>query len=159
MIILEGPDKCGKSTFIKNAGIPEVEYSSDNSLSIPDSKVIAIHSKVGDDSMAVLQDALWLEDHGCQVYLDRSWISEVIYGQIYRNTYFSPTDELAIIEELRKRNVIILYFTCEWRTLCTRLFNGDEYERDTYHMRRVWVMYDSYMNEIKKDIPVYNITW
>jgi thymidylate kinase len=106
MIILEGPDKCGKSTFLKNLAIPEIEFA--NNL-IPQTP-IAIHSTADDDSREVLEKAIALEDMGYEVYLDRCWISEVIYGKVYRNTDFDATEESAILELLKSRNVVVLYF-------------------------------------------------
>jgi thymidylate kinase len=155
MIIIEGPDKCGKSTFIKNAGIPEVEASETMLPQTP----TAIHSTADDDSFTVLTKAMAWEDMGYEIYLDRCWISEVIYGKIYRNTDFDPVEENKIINLLKARHTVILYFNRPFYEVLTSLDENDFYENDIQKMGQVHSMYEEYMSKLAEHLPVYKVQW
>ena len=84
--VIEGPDRVGKSTVIDRLR-----------RSITNPKLLVIHSSrppIGVDTYLwgidhfnmLLQNAINLNDNGYDIILDRSWLSETVYGPLYRDT-------------------------------------------------------------------------
>lgn len=86
--VIEGPDRAGKSSFIDRLR---------NKIANPN--ILTIHSSrppscIPKDEIAewtvmyykqLLENVLELSSKGYDIILDRSWISECVYGHIYRN--------------------------------------------------------------------------
>lgn len=88
--VIEGPDRAGKSSFIDRLR---------NKIVNPN--ILVLHSSrppscmPTDDISAwtiqyyyqLIDTAIELSNKGYDIILDRSWISECVYGPIYRNVY------------------------------------------------------------------------
>lgn len=86
--VIEGPDRCGKSTFINHIR---------NNLTNP--KQLVIHSSKPPKELTgkalerwtviyytqLIENAIAFSKDGYDIILDRSWISEYVYGPLYRN--------------------------------------------------------------------------
>ena len=96
LLILEGLDKCGKTTFAnKFLGLATV-----------------IHCTKDSDCTKVLLDAAKMADSGKLVILDRSFLSEMCYGPVYRGTMdITPAKFMRIAHALKKTEHAILYFS------------------------------------------------
>lgn len=142
MIILEGLDKCGKSTFANLL-----------KLQIPDIEVIHF-----DKNSKMMQTMLnW--DMSKQVIFDRSFISEICYGPVYRNKCkYTVPQIMQAFEFLRNKNAVIMYFK---RDMCTVEFNtADEFEANFNHLKKVKDNYEVCMQIAKAyKIPVYEVEY
>lgn len=99
--VIEGLDRCGKTTFstyLRNF--------------IKNDKIIAIHSAKppkGVDNYEwtikyynnLINVCLNLNEQGFDIILDRSWLGEMVYGPLYRNTNI----ELSQLENSIKNNI------------------------------------------------------
>lgn len=86
--VIEGPDRCGKSTFINHLR---------NNILNP--RQLIIHSSKPPKELfgdllqrwtmiyynELINNAIKLNNEGFDIILDRSWISETVYGPLYRN--------------------------------------------------------------------------
>lgn len=117
IVIVEGPDRCGKGSFI--------EVLRDNIVS---SKQIAIHSgKPPSDvedkqewamnyNLGLINNVNLLSRINDVIILDRSYIGEYVYGLIYRkikytDTMFEDFENKAIKYLLNTRHVVLVNFT------------------------------------------------
>lgn len=86
IVLVEGADGTGKTTFVRDA------VSRAFLQDLPEPRVI--HNDASDHRLpgslyrhyrAQLLDALDFRDRGVSTYIDRSFLSEFIYGDVYRN--------------------------------------------------------------------------
>ena len=95
LVILEGLDKCGKTTFA-NRFAEHAEI---------------IHSTKDDDPVIVLSNAVKLAASKL-VILDRSFLSEMCYGPVYRGEMtIMPAKMMKITKLLKSIEHCILYFS------------------------------------------------
>lgn len=88
--IVEGPDRVGKSTFInamraniKNPRIIAIHSSKPPTLE----NTYAIETWTYSYYNALINAVISLHNDGYDVILDRSWLSEYVYGPMYRNVH------------------------------------------------------------------------
>lgn len=142
MIILEGIDKCGKSTF---ANLLKQQ--------IPDAEIIHF-----DKNSKMMQTMLnW--DMSKQVIFDRSFISEMCYGPVYRDKckYTFP-QIMKAFDFIKNYDVLVLYFT---RDLATIEFNKfDEIEAHFEKLKIVKQLYECTIQFMKYyGIKVYEVRY
>lgn len=172
LIICEGIDKCGKSTFIKNLGIPiyeandewgagitkPLDYNKFKSMKTIDyfynfrhqlhDKNIGLHL-TSDDEHVLETATKYLEiSKVCNLYLDRSWISELCYGPVYRNkSRLNSIDEKIILKELKNIPHQILWFDCDINVTYLRRLNPyNEFECNINKITKVDYNYKKIMN-------------
>ena len=143
LIILEGLDKCGKTTFAqKFAGCAEIKHSDKN-----------------DDATAVLLAAAKKDKTGKLVILDRSFFSEMCYGPVYRGEMrMTPAKLMQISKALKQIQYCILYFSrpagehIEYDT-------NDEFEKDAEKLALVEKRYKEYIARYKNRFNIYEIQY
>lgn len=183
--ICEGLDKCGKSTFIANrvgtifeANAPfcadickplgDGKYAAMTTLDmltatnrvLPHS--IGLHFDDKDERPFIsFMDCLRLS-YRTDVYLDRSFISELVYGRVFReSSRISIEEEQTIINELKRTPHEILYFR---RKLDTKYFSElsgeDDYEKEREKIIKVNDEYNRVMRQYSKaGLNVYEISF
>lgn len=143
LLILEGIDKCGKSTFAER---------------FKDCATI-IHSTKNDDAVSVLKGAVKLVKEGRFVILDRSFLSEMTYGPVYRGEMnITPAKLMQITKLLKQINYSILYFSRpegEKRTYD----KNDEFEKDPEKLKLVEFRYKQYIAQYKNRFNIYEIQY
>ena len=143
LIILEGLDKCGKSTFAQNFAL---------------CGAIVKHSTKEDDALSVLKNAAIMS--GTQtVILDRSFLSEMCYGPVYRGEMRITPERFNIIKEiLHETPHVLLYFSRPENEI--RNFDkNDEFESDIEKLRLVEKRYKMYIAEFKRYFNIYEIQY
>ncbi|MBR4889721.1 MAG: hypothetical protein IKU15_00195 [Clostridia bacterium] len=149
IVILEGPDKCGKSSFLRNLNIPEIDLCDIDQLKYKASLTgdIAIHSNYGED--ITIFDAAIAASDKYDIYLDRSFISEMIYGPIFRDKC-EYSDELIkyFIDKLRNIPHVIMYFHRPLYKVILDLDKDDPFECDITKYTRVHTKYRDVMEEL-----------
>lgn len=137
IVIVEGPDRCGKGSFI--------EILRDNILS---SKQIVIHSgkpptKVKDKqewamnyNLGLINNVNLLSRINDAIILDRSYIGEYVYGPLYRNAEYTPNtftdfEDKAIKYLLNTRHVVLVNFTDSVDNIISR-DDGKSHTSDAY---------------------------
>ena len=102
IIILDGPKRTGKSTIIQKIKelIPDsIEYQDRNIFG----KIIKF------DNKSMIMSQLYLASLVNQVVIfDRSYPSECVYGQVYRNQFYNFNDEEQIMNDSNALLVINL---------------------------------------------------
>lgn len=179
--ICEGLDKCGKSTFIETiTTIKDAHFCwcsdifSGKPISVLDAcldsarkytmpvKEIALHfgandAKPFDSFMKCLELSRY-----CHVYLDRSFISELVYGRIFREkSRISFEEEQTIINELKRTPHCILYFK---RRLSQEYFDAldktDVFENSKSNTIRLNDEYNRVMRKYSKaGLNIYEISF
>ena len=156
LYIIEGPDKCGKSTFISKQGIDSWYEGLDDirdRLEFASGKV-CVHFDANDKdpveslkycaSLSVVMD----------VYMDRSWISEVVYGNVYRGGHkFSPTQITEIRALMMSTPHIVYYFDHQ----IAENDESDIYEQDYDKVLEVKRMYDWVMFDFQDVLNIYRV--
>jgi len=180
LTICEGLDKTGKSTFIRQhvgnmyheitevCGFdilnPERKISVLEQLSSIDETVIlpaiGLHSDSTDETpFETMMKCIELSKH-CDLYLDRSYISEVVYGRVFRGkSRINDAQFTTLLMKLHELPHIILYFK---RTLDmtyrNALDNHDLFE-DYKKLTLVRNEYAKVMTTLKRfNLNVYEIT-
>lgn len=137
IVIVEGPDRCGKGSFI--------EILRDNILS---SKQIVIHSgkppaEVKDKqewamsyNLGLINNVNLLSRINDAIILDRSYIGEYVYGPLYRNAdytanTFTDFEDKAIKYLLNTRHVVLVNFTDSVDNIILRE-DGKSHTSDAY---------------------------
>ena len=183
--ICEGLDKCGKSTFITNrvgtifeanapfcadickplgdgkyAPLSTLDMLATTNRVLP--KEIGLH--FGDDDkypFTSFMTCLRLS-YKTNVYLDRSFISELVYGRVFREkSRITLDEEQIIINELKRTPHEILYFR---RKLDAKYFNElsseDNYEKEREKIIKVNDEYNRVMRQYSKaGLNVYEISF
>lgn len=142
LIILEGIDKCGKSTFAQKLG----------------PNVVIKHSTKDDDALEVLKKYAPIAAEQT-VILDRSFLSEMCYGLVYRGEMrITPAKLMKITKILNKVPHILLYFS---RPVDEpkEYDSNDEFERDTVKLMMVKKRYEDYIERYKNRFNIYEIRY
>lgn len=102
VIIIEGPDRCGKGTFIESI-----------KNTILNSNIIHIHSSAPPKALDNNKKVLWSTEYNINlidnvnilsktndiIILDRSYIGEYVYGTLYRNAEYTEDDFIEFEKE------------------------------------------------------------
>lgn len=139
--ILEGLDKSGKSTFASKFKTATV---------LPADKYTNCRIQ--------LQKAINLHLQGQDVILDRSFISELCYGPVYRkHCVYSNEDIHDFVTKLIPLPVIILYFD---RPISRCHFDTeDEFECNARALAKVKRLYVKWMKFFARYLSVYRINY
>ena len=142
LLILEGLDKCGKTTFAnKFADVAEV-----------------IHCTKNDDMLITLQNAVKASVNKL-VILDRNFLSEMCYGPVYRGTMqITPAKMMRIKKLLSKVSYAILYFSRPENS-DIQYDKNDEFEKDAEKLKLVEKRYKDYISRYKKTFNIYEIQY
>lgn len=185
LTICEGLDKCGKSTYIRNhveaifdanatfcADITRPagngQYAPLSTLDMLYSTTRPLPSTIGlhfgsDDIEPFVSVMKCLNlSHRTHIFLDRSFISELAYGRVYRETSrLSLAEEQTIINELKRTPHEILYFRRKLDTKYFKELSGeDEFERDREKIIKVNDEYNRIMRQYSKaGLNVYEISF
>lgn len=142
LVILEGLDKCGKTTFA-NRFAEHAEI---------------IHSTKDDDPVIVLSNAVKLAASKL-VILDRSFLSEMCYGPVYRGEMtITPAKMMKITKLLKSIEHCILYFSrpdgskVEYDYL-------DEFEQFPDKLKLVEKRYRQYISMYKNRFNIYEVQY
>lgn len=163
LIILEGPDKTGKTTFAKKFKYREIAANVDPSF-LNNYRPVYIHCEQGVDYLNFT--CKWLEyAKHTNVIMDRSFISELIYGTVYRNKIdISSAMFEQIMQKLREANdsYIIMYFNKGFNnTYRKKLNKQDCFESNQTKLKTVHVMYKSIMKEMAEQykLNIYEVKY
>lgn len=143
LVILEGIDKCGKSTFA-NRFAEHAEI---------------IHCTKDDDMVAVLRDAANKANSGKLVILDRNFLSEMCYGPVYRGvSQITRVKMMHICKILKNTEHCILYFS---RPKDAKKYydTDDEFEKDVDKLLIVERKYRNYILQYKNRFNIYEIQY
>lgn len=142
LLILEGIDKCGKSTFASRFG----------------DQATIIHCTKYDDMMQVLKEAISLSKNRL-VILDRNFLSEMCYGPVYRgNSCITPAKMMRIKKWLSGVQHCILYFDRPKDELKQYDMN-DEFEKDAEKLMQVQKRYEDYIKKYRNAFNIYQIQY
>lgn len=143
LIILEGLDKCGKSTFAdKFVDVAQI-----------------IHCDKHDDMLVVLTDAAKTANTGKLVILDRNFLSEMCYGPVYRGTsQITHAKIMRICKILKHTEHVILYFSRP-NSENVKYDKHDEFEKDEYKLSQVKELYEKYIEKYKSRFNIYEIQY
>ncbi|UYL86818.1 thymidylate kinase [Microbacterium phage Rona] len=110
IILIEGADGTGKTTFVERMAqqhlsdgtpVPRVIHNDASDHKLPGS--LYAHYK------AQLLDAISFRESGVSTYIDRSFLSELVYGVIYRGrSRVSPRQARRLERFARKNGVLLL---------------------------------------------------
>lgn len=141
-MILEGIDKCGKTTFAnKFSDIAEI-----------------IHCDKNDDMVAVLKNAAMISANNL-VILDRNFLSEMCYGPVYRGkSQITPAKIMQIKKILSNIEYVILYFSRPENELKQYDMN-DEFEKDAEKLMLVKKRYEDYIAKYRNRFNIYEIQY
>lgn len=158
LYIVEGIDKCGKSTFIdKQAITHHCEGIDEFRKVVKDVRTgdkIAVHFDDTDIDPVESLKVCCAVSHLCDVFMDRSWISDMVYGVVYRGIMrLEPRDDQYIVGMLQETPHIVYYFDKQIGTPDT----DDEFEKDDEKMRLVRMRYRQIMARYKKYLNVYRV--
>lgn len=137
LTIFEGPDGGGKSStamcFAKQTNAHYVHFGSLNGVQ---------------DITQIYIDAMAPVLHGeSSVVFDRSWISEVPYGRVFRGgaNRISSIDELALIDFATICNAVVV-MCLPSRDVCVRNYNSRREVEMLEHEQQLKDVYDIYSN-------------
>lgn len=158
LYIIEGPDKCGKSTFIKRNDIDiwceGIEEFQQIVSTLAHFSKIAVHFGADDKDPVESLKTCAAMSQICDVYMDRSWISEMVYGVVYRGEMnITPKNEKHILGLLKETPHIIYYFDTPIATPDPK----DFFEKDYTKMQMVKLRYGQIMTKYNDDLNIYKI--
>lgn len=158
LYIIEGPDKCGKSTFIERNNIDifceGINEFIRNSKYIDSNTKIAVHFGADDKNPVESLKICAAMSQICDVFMDRSWISEMVYGVVYRGEMnITPKDEKYILGLLKETPHIIYYFDTQIATGNSE----DFFEKDSSKMQLVKTRYKQIIDRYKKALNIYRM--
>lgn len=143
LLILEGIDKCGKTTFAQKFK---------NCATIK-------HSTKLEDATAVLLDAVKRVKLGEFVILDRSFLSEMCYGPVYRGEMrITPAKFMQICKALKGIDYCILYFSRP-EGQHEEYDANDEFEKEPDKLAMVEARYKDYIARYKNRFNIYEIQY
>ena len=178
LYICEGLDKCGKSEYIDRLGLVTEEANElieignitmtklewyktiRQSSHLP--KRLALHFGADDTNPFESFKSAYELSKYTDLYLDRSFISEMVYGVVYRQHSNLSLEQLATIQQvLLHCDHCILYFT---RKLDSNYFNSldikDNFESKADAIKECNKFYRRHMTAFKKlGLNVYEITF
>lgn len=142
LIILEGLDKCGKTTFAnKFRQVARIR-----------------HCTKDDDTFEVLKKYADLSTNDL-IILDRSFLSEMCYGPVYRGeTNITPAKLMKITKILAKTPHVILYFSRPDKEQIQYDID-DEFEKDAEKLEMVKKRYKDYIARYKNRFNIYEIQY
>ena len=143
LIILEGIDKCGKSTFAnKFLDVAEI-----------------VHCNKHDDMLITLQNAARIASKGQLVIVDRNFLSEMCYGPVYRGkTQITPGKMQKIKKIMRSVPSMILYFSRPDDAV-VQYDKNDEFEKDIEKLMLVKKRYEEYIAKYRNTFNIYEIQY
>lgn len=158
LYIIEGPDKCGKSTFIERNNIDifceGIDEFIRNSKYIDSNTKIAVHFGANDKDPVESLKICAAMSQICDVFMDRSWISEMVYSVVYRGEMnITPKDEKYILGLLKETPHIIYYFDKPIAEPDT----DDLFESDIEKMNVVKFRYGQIMAKYKESLNIYKV--
>lgn len=158
LYIIEGPDKCGKSTFIERNNIDifceGIDEFIRNSKYIDSNTKIAVHFGADDKNPVESLKICAAMSQICDVFMDRSWISEMVYGVVYRGEMnIAPKDEKYILGLLKETPHIIYYFD----TPIVAADPKDFFEKDYTKMQSVKLRYGQIMTKYNDALNIYKV--
>lgn len=165
LYICEGVDKCGKTTYIQNV-IGDSQYIDVDE--IDKYKLYEFGNKIGvrfnrDSKNSIFDNMLKVIDLSktIDVYLDRSFISEVVYGPIYRDKMNITQEEIKkIFDKLQLEDAVILYFVpYNYGRWITSLDKKDYFEKDRTKIQEVLDKYDEVMKNYSFILDVYKMSF
>lgn len=146
-IILEGVDKVGKTTLAKLLE-KKMGYNIVHSSYEPCRKQIVQHYKGLFDEFSV------------PTVFDRSFISEITYGNAIRNhSRISPLEFQQLLKFISEKNCIVLYLK-EKKDIVEGRIEPDEIGNNEIPgaLDKLIAEYDNCMNEVREFLPVYELT-
>ena len=165
LYICEGVDKCGKTTYIQNVigdgqyiGIDEIDkyklYEFGNKIDVRFDR--NSENSIFDNMLKVIELSKTID-----VYLDRSFISEVVYGPIYRGKCRITANEIKLLfDKLQLEDAIILYFVpYNYGRWITSLDKKDYFEKDRTKIQEVLDKYDEVMKNYSFILDVYKMSF
>lgn len=142
IILLEGPDKCGKSTFARRLS---------KKLNVP----IRKHSETGSAQEASAKTLDTLQDYrgGIEIW-DRFYFpSDLIYGPI-AGGYEIPKDIKSyyweyVQEKLRRNRTLIVYFKAPKSVILQRLKEEPDHYVDEDKLKKIIDKYECVMDKVR----------
>ncbi|AXH47324.1 thymidylate kinase [Microbacterium phage Eden] len=115
IFVLEGADGTGKTTFIENriradvlAGLPEPRFIHNTSADKDLPGSLFKHYR------AQLLDAVEFRANGISTYIDRGFLSELIYGRLYRGKALLTERQVRTLERLAvEADIVLLGLTAD----------------------------------------------
>lgn len=142
LFILEGLDKCGKTTFAQKLG-PNVTIK---------------HCTKDDDMVAVLRKYAAIAEEQT-VVLDRNFLSEMTYGPVYRGvSKITPARLMQIKKILSHVPHVILYFSRP-ENESAEYDESDEFESEPDKLKLVKKRYEDYINKYRNTFNIYEIQY
>ncbi len=137
MIILEGIDGTGKTTiadFLEKNGMKKFHYNYDPQNTDLENKYISP-----------------ILNYNNKTIMDRSFISELVYGPVIRNSCRINKKQLErIIEAYTSKNIAIIYLTAEKNILLNRRKNNiSDYQNIENYYEKLNQRYEMVMNVMK----------
>lgn len=158
LYIIEGIDKCGKSTFIERQGITQhfegIKEFIDVARWLTKNDKVCIHFDSSDKNPrdSILTCAGF--SHICDIYMDRCWISEMTYGAVYRGEInLEPSDEQYIIGLLQDTPHIIYYFDKQ----IAEPDSNDDLENNIEKVKCLKTRYGNLISRYSKVLNIYKI--
>jgi thymidylate kinase len=141
LVIIEGPDGAGKTTLMHKL----VEHCARKGTTIVEHHGYEATKELNDDQLFkyyLKQLASPLMEQSVTI-LDRCWISEVIYGQAYRNTSRISHERMRILDQIAKTvNGIFVHCSAPY-DVCSKNLNArrkESWENNEKH-HEVWRKY------------------
>lgn len=158
LYIVEGPDKCGKSTFIeKHNPTHHFEGIKDFIAGAQDlnrNHRVVVHFDETDINPVESLRICSAFSHVCDVFMDRSWISDMVYGVVYRGEMrLEPRDDQYIVGMLQETPHIIYYFDKPIANLDPQ----DKFEANKELTDLVKLRYRQIMARYKKTLNIYRM--
>ena len=158
LYIVEGIDKCGKSTFIERQAITHhcegIEEFMQITPRLTSEDRVAIHFNEKDKNPLESLKICAAFAEICDIFMDRSWISDMVYGAVYRGEIrLEPRDDAYILGLLQETPHIIYYFT----TQIAQQDTEDKFEKDADKMQLVRIRYSQIMARYKKYLHIYRV--
>lgn len=158
LYIVEGIDKCGKSTFIDKQAITHHCEGIDEFMHLAkhleSGYRVAVHFSSNDITPLESLKMCCAFSHICDIFMDRSWISDMVYGPVYRGEIrLEPRDEQYIIGMLQETPHIIYYFDKP----IGKADLTDKFEKDLEKMQLVKTRYKQIIGRYKKSLNIYHV--
>lgn len=157
LYIIEGLDKCGKSTFIDKHEITHRCEGLDDFVEVcrnteGTDNVVVHFDKTDTDPVESLKCCAAMSTY-CNVFMDRCWMSEIAYGNVFRNgPRIKPVHELEILRCLSNTPHMIFYFSKR----IAALDYTDEYE-DITAVESLKKQYEDMISTYARYLNIYRV--
>lgn len=142
--IVEGADGTGKSTFVdwlvqtdalRGRGSARVFHNDANDAKLPGS--LYRHYR------AQILEAIEFRDQGISTYIDRSFLSEVVYGGLYRGKSRISPRQLKKLEQLAVDNGVVLLGIDAPQDVRAEVLaeRGEEWDDDQFMVGELYTQY------------------